>query len=154
MRSTSESPSDMLLDMRSRGPGLGWQASAFAAMPPPANLLCFAPMMKGWRGWWHSGQCVASTACPSAAASRRARARPHAAGSATQVATLVVPFTVVLAWMMGRPLDLNFNAFEAFILTASVLIVVVIVMVSEPRPCVCHMPGRQRVVVAMTSRAR
>ncbi len=28
------------------------------------------------------------------------------------MAVLVVPFCVVLAWMMGQPLDLNFNAFE------------------------------------------
>lgn len=47
-----------------------------------------------------------------------------------QVATLVVPFTVLLAWAMGQPLDLNFNAFESLILFASVIIVVVSLMVS------------------------
>ena len=45
-----------------------------------------------------------------------------AVGSSTQVAVLVVPFCVVLAWAMGAPLTLNFNAFEAFVLFASVLL--------------------------------
>jgi len=35
-----------------------------------------------------------------------------AVGSATQIAVLVIPFLVVLAWILDKPLDLNFNAFE------------------------------------------
>jgi Ca2+:H+ antiporter len=50
-----------------------------------------------------------------------------AVGSSTQVAVLVVPFCVVLAWCMGAPLDLNFYAFEAFVLFASVLLATVVV---------------------------
>jgi Ca2+:H+ antiporter len=45
-----------------------------------------------------------------------------AVGSSTQVAVLVVPFCVVLAWAMGAPLDLNFYSFEAFVLFASVIL--------------------------------
>jgi len=45
-----------------------------------------------------------------------------AVGSATQVAVLIVPFCVVLAWAMQRPLDLNFNAFEAAVYFSCVLI--------------------------------
>jgi Ca2+:H+ antiporter len=37
---------------------------------------------------------------------------------------LVVPFCVVLGWCMGQPLDLNYNAFEALVLFASVLLAV------------------------------
>lgn len=42
---------------------------------------------------------------------------------------LVVPFCVVLAWMMGQPLDLNFNEFEALVLFISVLLAAVVVQV-------------------------
>lgn len=52
------------------------------------------------------------------------------AGSSTQVGVLVVPFCVVLAWMMGQPLDLNFNEFEALVLFISVLLAAVVVQVS------------------------
>jgi hypothetical protein len=52
-----------------------------------------------------------------------------AAGSSTQVGVLVVPFCVVLAWMMGQPLDLNFNEFEALVLFISVLLAAVVVQV-------------------------
>lgn len=51
------------------------------------------------------------------------------AGSSTQVGVLVVPFCVVLAWMMGRPLDLNFNEFEALVLFVSVLLAALMVQV-------------------------
>lgn len=53
----------------------------------------------------------------------------HTAGSSTQVGVLVVPFCVVLAWMMGRPLDLNFNEFEALVLFVSVLLAAMMVQV-------------------------
>lgn len=48
-----------------------------------------------------------------------------AVGSSTQVAVLVIPFCVVLAWIMGEDLDLNFQAFEAMALFLSVLLTVV-----------------------------
>jgi Ca2+:H+ antiporter len=50
-----------------------------------------------------------------------------AVGSSTQVAVLVVPFCVCLAWAMGAPLDLNFYPFEAFVLFASVVLATVVV---------------------------
>eukprot|EP00878_Enallax_costatus_P027640 GHUV01029777.1.p1 GENE.GHUV01029777.1~~GHUV01029777.1.p1 ORF type:complete len:143 (+),score=42.63 GHUV01029777.1:237-665(+) len=49
------------------------------------------------------------------------------AGSATQIGVLVVPFCVVLAWIMGRPLDLNFNEFEGLVLFVSVLLTALMV---------------------------
>lgn len=57
--------------------------------------------------------------------------RPHSEnitppGSSTQVAVLIVPFCVLLAWAMGQPLDLNFNEFEALVLFISVLLAVVV----------------------------
>lgn len=51
------------------------------------------------------------------------------AGSSTQIGVLVVPFCVVLSWMMGRPLDLNFKEFEALVLFISVLLAAVVVQV-------------------------
>eukprot|EP00210_Caulerpa_lentillifera_P000671 g648.t1 len=45
-----------------------------------------------------------------------------AVGSATQIAVFVIPFTVVLAWIMSQPLDLNFEWFEAFTLFLCTLI--------------------------------
>ncbi|KAI8466789.1 MAG: Ca2+ antiporter/cation exchanger [Monoraphidium minutum] len=49
-----------------------------------------------------------------------------AVGSSTQVAVLIVPFCVILAWAMGQPLDMNFNEFEAAVLFISVLLAVVV----------------------------
>ncbi|KAG2441601.1 hypothetical protein HXX76_003221 [Chlamydomonas incerta] len=49
-----------------------------------------------------------------------------AVGSSTQVSMMVVPFCVLLAWCMGLPLDLDFNAFESFVLFGSVLLAVLI----------------------------
>lgn len=48
-----------------------------------------------------------------------------AVGSSTQVAVLVIPFCVILGWIMGQPLDLNFQTFEAVALFISVLLAVV-----------------------------
>mmetsp|Transcript_17489 Transcript_17489/g.37792 ORF Transcript_17489/g.37792 Transcript_17489/m.37792 type:complete len:594 (+) Transcript_17489:253-2034(+) len=50
-----------------------------------------------------------------------------AVGSSTQISVLVVPFCVILAWIMGKDLDLNFNSFEAAVLFASVLLAIVVV---------------------------
>lgn len=43
----------------------------------------------------------------------------------------MVPLCVVLAWMMGQPLDLNFNEFEALVLFTSVLLAAIVVQVSR-----------------------
>ncbi|GIL48192.1 hypothetical protein Vafri_4866 [Volvox africanus] len=50
-----------------------------------------------------------------------------AVGSSTQVSMMVVPFCVLLAWTMGLPLHLDFNAFEAFVLFACVLLAVLVI---------------------------
>lgn len=56
------------------------------------------------------------------------------AGSATQIAALVMPGSVLLAWVMGQPLDLNFNSFETATLFITVLLTIVLVMVSHLAP--------------------
>lgn len=48
-----------------------------------------------------------------------------AVGSSTQVAVLVIPFCVILGWMMKQPLDLNFETFEAVALFLSVFLTVI-----------------------------
>lgn len=60
------------------------------------------------------------------------------AGSATQIGVLVVPFCVVLAWIMGRPLDLNFNEFEGLVLFVSVLLTALMVQVRTDSCEVVH----------------
>lgn len=45
-----------------------------------------------------------------------------AMGSATQIAMFVIPFTIVLAWIMGKPMDLDFHILETVALFATVLI--------------------------------
>lgn len=52
---------------------------------------------------------------------------------------LVVPFCVVLAWMMGQPLDLNFNEFEALVLFISVLLAAVVVQVGDEPATLANM---------------
>lgn len=42
---------------------------------------------------------------------------------------MVVPFCVLLAWTMGQPLDLDFNAFEAMVLFGCVLLAVLVLQV-------------------------
>jgi len=71
--------------------------------------------------------CEHASAVSFAARNRMEIALGVAVGSATQVAVLVVPFCVVLAWAMGAPLDLNFYSFEAFVLLASVALAAVVV---------------------------
>lgn len=55
----------------------------------------------------------------------------HPSGSSTQVAMMVVPFCVLLAWTMGLPLDLDFNGFESFVLFGCVLLAVLVIQVGE-----------------------
>ncbi|GLT74191.1 hypothetical protein SLA2020_460030 [Shorea laevis] len=46
-----------------------------------------------------------------------------AIGSSTQIAMFGIPFCVVIAWIMGRPMDLNFQLFETATLFITVLVV-------------------------------
>ncbi|XP_057431060.1 vacuolar cation/proton exchanger 5-like [Lotus japonicus] len=46
-----------------------------------------------------------------------------AIGSSTQIAIFVIPFCVVLGWIMGNPMDLNFQLFETGSLFLTVLVV-------------------------------
>ncbi|KAJ8444895.1 hypothetical protein Cgig2_015241 [Carnegiea gigantea] len=46
-----------------------------------------------------------------------------AIGSSTQISMFVIPFCVVIGWMMGQPMDLNFRLFETATLFVTVLVV-------------------------------
>lgn len=46
-----------------------------------------------------------------------------AIGSSTQISMFVIPFCVVVGWLMGKPMDLNFQLFE----TATLFITVIVV---------------------------
>ena len=44
-----------------------------------------------------------------------------ALGSSTQIALFVVPFTVIVGWYLGVPMDLNFRSLDVSILLLTVL---------------------------------
>ncbi|XWS09586.1 hypothetical protein CRYUN_Cryun39dG0002400 [Craigia yunnanensis] len=46
-----------------------------------------------------------------------------AIGSSTQISMFLIPFCVVIGWMIGRPVDLNFQLFETATLFMTVLFV-------------------------------
>ncbi|KAJ7514883.1 hypothetical protein O6H91_23G064500 [Diphasiastrum complanatum] len=46
-----------------------------------------------------------------------------AIGSSTQISMFVIPFCVVVGWIMGKPMDLNFQLFETATLFITVLVV-------------------------------
>ncbi|KAJ4796601.1 vacuolar cation/proton exchanger [Rhynchospora pubera] len=46
-----------------------------------------------------------------------------AIGSSTQISMFVIPFCVVIGWMMGKQMDLNFQLFETATLFITVLVV-------------------------------
>eukprot|EP00249_Psilotum_nudum_P020056 c27541_g1_i1 orf=352-1803(-) len=46
-----------------------------------------------------------------------------AIGSSTQISMFVIPFCVVIGWIMGKPMDLNFQLFETATLFITVLVV-------------------------------
>ncbi|XP_062016012.1 vacuolar cation/proton exchanger 5-like [Rosa rugosa] len=46
-----------------------------------------------------------------------------AIGSSTQISMFGIPFCVVIGWIMGRPMDLNFQLFETATLFITVLVV-------------------------------
>ncbi|KAI6672081.1 hypothetical protein NL676_006966 [Syzygium grande] len=46
-----------------------------------------------------------------------------AIGSSTQISMFMIPFCVVVGWLMGKPMDLNFQLFETATLFIAVLVV-------------------------------
>jgi len=46
-----------------------------------------------------------------------------AIGSSTQISMFVIPFCVVVGWIMGQKMDLNFQLFETATLFITVLVV-------------------------------
>jgi len=77
---------------------------------------------------------IVGNACEHASAVRMAynnkpaTAIAIAVGSSTQIALLVMPFSVLLAWAMSQPLDLNMHPSGLAVLFMSVLVVFSIVM--------------------------
>ena len=49
-----------------------------------------------------------------------------AVGSATQISLLVLPFTVVLGWFLGAPMDLNMELYETVVLLLTVGVVALV----------------------------
>merc|ERR1719436_1707841 len=77
---------------------------------------------------------IVGNACEHASAVRMAynnkpaTAIAIAVGSSTQIALLVMPFSVVTGWAMGQPLDLNLHPTGLAVIFLSVLVVFSIVM--------------------------
>lgn len=46
-----------------------------------------------------------------------------AIGSSTQISMFVLPFCVLMGWIMGRPMDLNFQLFETSVLFITIIVV-------------------------------
>jgi len=76
----------------------------------------------------------AGNACEHASAIRFAiQDRPGlsigiAVGSSTQIALFVVPFTVVMGWALGEPMDLVFGSMNTAVMILSVLVVLTLVI--------------------------
>lgn len=51
-----------------------------------------------------------------------------AVGSSTQIALLVVPFAVIMGWVLDKPMDLNFGVQDTTILFLSTLVVLALVL--------------------------
>merc|ERR1712194_706799 len=51
-----------------------------------------------------------------------------AVGSSTQIALFVVPFSVLVAWVMNKPMDLNFGMFNTSVITLSIIVVLSMVV--------------------------
>jgi len=77
---------------------------------------------------------IAGNACEHAAAIRFAvQDRPGlaigiAVGSSTQVALLVVPFSVLVGWAMDKPMNLDFGALHTTVVTLSILVVLTLLL--------------------------
>lgn len=57
-----------------------------------------------------------------------------AIGSSMQIALLVTPFLVILGWIIGQPMTLQFEIFETVVFFLSVLITSYVIAVSFPTP--------------------
>jgi len=51
-----------------------------------------------------------------------------AVGSSTQVALFVVPFAVIMAWIIDQPMNMDFGALNTTVLIMSVLVVLTIIV--------------------------
>jgi len=51
-----------------------------------------------------------------------------AVGSSTQVALLVVPFSVLVGWAMDKPMNLDFGALHTTVVTLSILVVLTLLL--------------------------
>ena len=77
---------------------------------------------------------IAGNACEHASAIRFAmQDRPGlaigiAVGSATQISLLVVPFSVIVAWCVDKPLDLDFGALNTAVVTFCNLVVLTLLL--------------------------
>jgi len=77
---------------------------------------------------------IAGNACEHAGALRFAwQDRPGlaigiAVGSSTQIALLVVPFSILVAWYLDKPLDLDFGVLNTSVVTLSVLVVLTLLL--------------------------
>eukprot|EP00931_Biecheleriopsis_adriatica_P123992 TRINITY_DN9906_c0_g1_i1.p1 TRINITY_DN9906_c0_g1~~TRINITY_DN9906_c0_g1_i1.p1 ORF type:complete len:494 (+),score=79.40 TRINITY_DN9906_c0_g1_i1:86-1567(+) len=77
---------------------------------------------------------IAGNACEHASAIRFAMVdRPGlaigiAVGSSTQIALLVVPFSVLVGWALGRDLDLDFGTLNVAVITFVILVVLTLVL--------------------------
>jgi len=77
---------------------------------------------------------VAGNACEHAAAIRFAvQDRPGlaigiAVGSSTQVALLIVPASVLVGWILDRPMDLDFGCLHTAVVTLSILVVLTLLL--------------------------
>lgn len=63
------------------------------------------------------------TAIAMAGANKMDLALGVAVGSSCQMALLVTPFTVLVGWVLDKPMSLNFHAFQVTVLLLSILIV-------------------------------
>merc|ERR1719456_1210468 len=51
-----------------------------------------------------------------------------AVGSSTQISLFVVPFSVLMGWFLGQPMDLNFGSLNTTVMSISVMVVLSIVV--------------------------
>jgi len=77
---------------------------------------------------------IVGNACEHAAAIRFAmQDKPGlsigiAVGSSTQISLFVVPFSVLIGWAIGQPMDLNFGSLNTTVMTLSVVVVLSVVV--------------------------
>lgn len=65
-----------------------------------------------------------------------------AVGSSMQIALLVIPFTVILGWILGKEdMNLAFDGFQVAVLFVSILLVNYLIQDGESHWCVFHSSG-------------